>query len=503
VRSGETWSQQAYLKASNTGANDDFGNSVAISGETIVVGANGEASNATGVNSDQTNNGAVNSGAAYVFVRSGETWSQQAYLKASNTGAGDEFGWWVGISGETVVVGARFEASNATGVNGDQTNNSAVNSGAAYIFTGFGNPPTIMGASGVTRQAGSPSSNSIIATVDDSDSGVNGVTVTINGVDSATVNGVTISNIVNTNGTVTADIVAACSPATNASFTLTATDGNAMTSTATLEVTVMTNTAPSLSYPAITNVVSNGSTTINASASDNGSIESYSIISVVPALSTAPTVDGTGAVTVTNAGPIGEHTITVEATDNCGLSSLASLTLNVTCSLSLPTSVASGSVGTAYSASVAATPGAGVSYSLIGGDLPPGLSLNPLAGVISGTPSTVGSFNFIVKAQAGGCSATQGYTVTISPAPRPIAMIAALIKTIEDLDPPLSNGTANSLLAKLNNALAELAAGDTAEARTLIGAFINQVEAQAGKNISQSQADELIPAANAILAALE
>ncbi|MCB9081847.1 MAG: FG-GAP repeat protein, partial [Lewinellaceae bacterium] len=144
VRSGTVWSQQAYLKASNTGANDQFGRSVAISGETLVVGAISEDSNATGVNGDataQANNDAVNSGAAYVFVRSGVTWSQQAYLKASNTGANDEFGISVAISGETIVVGANGEDSNATGVNGDataQANNDAGGSGAAYVFVRSG-----------------------------------------------------------------------------------------------------------------------------------------------------------------------------------------------------------------------------------------------------------------------------------------------------------------------------------------------------------------------------
>ena len=88
MRSGTIWSQQAYLKASNTGADDAFGCSVAVSGDTVVVGAIGEDSNATGVNGNQSDNSAYDSGAAYVFVRSGTTWSQQAYLKASNTGAG-------------------------------------------------------------------------------------------------------------------------------------------------------------------------------------------------------------------------------------------------------------------------------------------------------------------------------------------------------------------------------------------------------------------------------
>ncbi len=137
VRSGTTWSQQAYLKASNTDAGDNFGR-VAISGDTVVVGASGESSNATGANGNQSDNSAPSSGAAYVFMRSGTTWSEQAYLKASNTDAGDFFGSSVAISGDTVVVGAYFEDSNATGVNGDQSNNSGTNSGAAYVFVRTG-----------------------------------------------------------------------------------------------------------------------------------------------------------------------------------------------------------------------------------------------------------------------------------------------------------------------------------------------------------------------------
>jgi FG-GAP repeat protein len=138
VRSGTNWTQQAYLKASNTGAIDRFGSRVAVSGDTIVVGSPEEDSNATGVNGDQSDNTASLGGAAYVFVRSGTNWSQQAYLKASNTGAGDLFGSSVAVSGDTAAVGARWESSNATGVNGDQSDNSASNAGAAYVFVRSG-----------------------------------------------------------------------------------------------------------------------------------------------------------------------------------------------------------------------------------------------------------------------------------------------------------------------------------------------------------------------------
>ena len=132
VRSGTTWSQQAYLKASQVSGNDNFGISVAIAGDTVVVGATGEDGSATGVNGtvDELASG---SGAAYVFVRSGTAWSQQAYLKASQVSAGDQFGISVAISGDTVVVGASAEDGSATGVNGTVSENTS-NAGAAYVF---------------------------------------------------------------------------------------------------------------------------------------------------------------------------------------------------------------------------------------------------------------------------------------------------------------------------------------------------------------------------------
>jgi hypothetical protein len=134
TRSGSTWSQQAYLKASSAGAGDLFGYSVAIFGDTLLVGAPWEDSNATGLNGNQANNSAPDSGAAYYFSRSASTWSQSTYLKASNAETYDYFGWSVAISWDPVVVGAPGEDSGATGVNGDQLNNLADYAGAAYTY---------------------------------------------------------------------------------------------------------------------------------------------------------------------------------------------------------------------------------------------------------------------------------------------------------------------------------------------------------------------------------
>ncbi len=136
---GGTWSQQAYVKASNTGAGDQFGNSVALSadGNTLAVGASGEDSSSTGIGSTP-NESASSAGAVYVYTRdTGGTWSQQAYVKASNSGAGDQFGTSVSLSGDgdTLAVGASLEASAATGIDGNQADNTAADAGAVYVFT--------------------------------------------------------------------------------------------------------------------------------------------------------------------------------------------------------------------------------------------------------------------------------------------------------------------------------------------------------------------------------
>ena len=140
-----SWSQQAYVKASNPRADDQFGFAVALSadGNTLAVSAPYEDSGANGINGNQTDKSMADAGAVYVFARSGSTWSQQAYVKASNTGEkdeGDQFGYSIALSGDgnTLAVGAIGEDSNATGVNGDQANNAANGSGAVYLFTRSG-----------------------------------------------------------------------------------------------------------------------------------------------------------------------------------------------------------------------------------------------------------------------------------------------------------------------------------------------------------------------------
>jgi len=97
----DTWSEQAKLTASDAAVEDVFGASVALSGDTIIVGASG--------NDDAGND----SGSAYVFVRTGTTWSEQQKLTASDPSNREEFGGSVALSGDTAVVGAGL--NDATG----------------------------------------------------------------------------------------------------------------------------------------------------------------------------------------------------------------------------------------------------------------------------------------------------------------------------------------------------------------------------------------------------
>jgi len=116
TRSGSTWTQQAQLTATGGAGGDNFGVSVALSGDTALVGAN---SDDVGANTNQ--------GSAYVFTRSGTTWTQQAQLTATGGAAGDNFGISVALSGDTALVGANFDT---VGANASQ--------GSAYVFTRSG-----------------------------------------------------------------------------------------------------------------------------------------------------------------------------------------------------------------------------------------------------------------------------------------------------------------------------------------------------------------------------
>ena len=177
-KSGSTWSQSAYIKASNTRAQALFGKSVSlggVGGTVLAVGSSGESSGATGVDDTTIGQGdtsANNSGAVYLFTRSGSVWSQLAYMKASNTRASAAFGNSVSLSvnGNTLAIGSPGENSAAVGVNGTtpgQDDTSVSGAGAVYVFTpvggrwtqtayvksSFAHPDTLGTCVGVTNNA--------------------------------------------------------------------------------------------------------------------------------------------------------------------------------------------------------------------------------------------------------------------------------------------------------------------------------------------------------------
>ena len=123
----------AYIKASNTGKDHQFGSAIALSadGNTLAVSATFEDSAAKGVNGVSKDH-AVNSGAVYVYTRDNKGWKQQAYLKASNTAEGAQFGNSLSLSadGNLLAVGSSGEASSATGINGNQSDRSMSGAGA-------------------------------------------------------------------------------------------------------------------------------------------------------------------------------------------------------------------------------------------------------------------------------------------------------------------------------------------------------------------------------------
>ncbi|HHZ98286.1 MAG TPA: hypothetical protein EYN68_01745, partial [Candidatus Marinimicrobia bacterium] len=151
-RTGTTWEQEAYVKASNNDASDVFGYRVALDGDTLAVGAFGEDSNQTTITNDNStassNNSSDDSGAVYVYKRTGTTWAQEAYVKASNNDASDLFGYYVALDGDTLAVGADYEDSNQTTItNGTSasSNNSSSNSGAVYVYNWAPSGPLLMG----------------------------------------------------------------------------------------------------------------------------------------------------------------------------------------------------------------------------------------------------------------------------------------------------------------------------------------------------------------------
>jgi hypothetical protein len=133
-RGADKWLPTAVVKAGKPMPSDYFGFSVALSEDALFVGAAGEAAGGRGLSADPSQGEAPYSGAAYLFARNGTDWTPNGYFKASNTDVQDGFGYIVALSSTSAAVSAIYEASNASGVDGNQSDNSSTNAGAVYVF---------------------------------------------------------------------------------------------------------------------------------------------------------------------------------------------------------------------------------------------------------------------------------------------------------------------------------------------------------------------------------
>jgi hypothetical protein len=300
VRSGGVWTQQQELLAQDAEFNDQFGSSVAISGETVAVGA---------VFDDVAPG--VKQGSAYVFVRNGGVWTQQQKLVAPDAGAFDNFGISVAISGETLMVGANSDDGLA---GSDQ--------GSVYVFTAPTNTPPVITAASVTRTQDIPASIGSIAQVNDAEDAPNTLNVTVNGAASATADGVTVSSIsVDASGQVTASVGADCN-ASAASFTLRVTDSGGLFAEATLNVTVTPEAIPPVIACPV-NVVM----TLPPNTMDTGTVVNY------PAPTAADNCTASPSITTSQDSgtifPVGLTTVNVTATDAANNQATCSFTVTV------------------------------------------------------------------------------------------------------------------------------------------------------------------------------
>jgi len=350
------------------------------------------------------------------------------------------------------VIGSDLYVGGGFAVAGD--NKASVNIGR---FCG-NSSPTITAGGPLSRQQGSAESNSTVAAVSDNETTAGSLTVTATTVPS----GITVRNVVNTNGTVTANVAAGCNATVGANtVVLTVNDDNGGTATANLTVNVNANTAPVLNYKNQTIAAGSGLTVNPATGpSDNGSVSSI-VLQGVGAYTGGIAVNSTtGVIMLSNAKPGGAHTITLRATDNCGATTDSSFTLNVNCpTITInPTALPNGFQGTAYSQTLTATGGtAPYTFTAPPGALPSGLTLTT-GGALTGTPTVPNTYNFTVTVtDSKGCTGTRSYIVIISgngllfyPLPRPVRLVDTRANegNCDNISTPIAAGTSLTTLAR-------------------------------------------------------
>ncbi len=350
TRTGTAWALQKKVTANDGTADDYFGGAVALDGDTLAVGAEGDKIGAN-----------VLQGSAYVFTRSGADWAQLPKLTASDGAAEDNFGRVIALSGDTLVVGA---SGDAIGANRQQ--------GSAYVYTRFG--------SWVPQQK--------LIAGDGEEQDRFGGAVAVSG-DTVMVGALNANIGANDNqGSVYVFVSPPCPPLAIAPASL---PGGALGAAYNQQLT------------ASGSGVGNYQFTVSSGALPPG----LTLVSGTGVLSGSPTATGAYRFTITTtfllSGCTGRRDYTITVTPSC-----PTIPIN-------PASLPAGQGGAAYSQNLSAGGGAApYIFAVTAGALPNGMSLSA-AGLLFGAPTAFGAFNITVRAtDANGCTGTRAYTLVIN-----------------------------------------------------------------------------------------
>lgn len=379
-RSGARWSEQQKLRATDGAASDGFASTVDICGDTVVASSPG---------------GNFGLGSAYVFVRSDERWTERQKLTAADSAIFDSFGSPVAISGDTVVVGAH---NDDIGANSRQ--------GSAYVFAGVRcSAISLAPASLPNGAAGSPYNGSITAT---GGSGTYNYTVS----SGALPMGLTLDSA-------TGALSGSPAIAGAFNFTITATDGSLcpgshdyalLIACRTINVTPANPNLPPGEVGAA----------YNRTFTANGGLAPYGFSIGAGSLPAGLTIDAaTGVLSGAPTRP-GVFSFQVIATDSIGCPGSTAYVLTVNCSTITiePASaeIPNLTVGTPFNQTLSAMGGVGpYTFNVVTGVLPAGLTLNASTGALSGTPTARNTFNFIIRAtDSNGCTGRRPYRMVVN-----------------------------------------------------------------------------------------
>jgi hypothetical protein len=334
-------------------------------------------------------------------------------FNVTTVGAGLSYQWRKGGTAISGATANSYKLNAVTSAHAGQYDvvvtgaSCAITSNAALLTVN--RAPTIT-ALNQTRQQGNAATNTQIAAVLDAEDAETALVVKVDGGATASSNGVTVSNLaVNAAGQVTANVVASCT-AINASFLLSVTDTLGATANATLQVAVTVNTLPNVGNYPDTIIALGGSALITPTAAptDNGTIAS------VTATATPNNFSGTftgntltGALTITNANPLGGYSITVTITDNCGASVTRTFMLTVSACGATLSKISASFAGKGGSDSFTVTINTGCSWTAVS-NAPGFITVS----APSGTSTASGTVNFSV-ANNPSASARSG-TITVA-----------------------------------------------------------------------------------------